>query len=279
MKQYKFIIVFLAIAIGLFLGIRYQQIRNLPQNNVWPEEFSHKEIFYESSNLRIQGFLYKPSGNNLPAILYLHSGTEGFLANWYLEEGKKRGYVFLAINYPGEGKSDGEKENPYQENQAAIDAIAYLKSLHFVNPQKIGVMGSSHGAGIVLKVLESLPLQSAVFAYGGADARELCNYWASRSIKGITAKYCAETPADYFNARSLTRPDVVQTPLLIIHGGRDDLVLVTQSEKLARTLSDLGKIVSLKIYPGASHEFIYEQSDDARDANNEILLWFSKWLK
>ncbi len=248
----------------------------MPGNNA----FSNKEVFYTSTDLKIQGFLYKPYGTHLPAILYLHGGTTGFQTQNYVEQLKKRGYVVLAINYPGEGKSQGTYQDPLQENQAAIDAIPYIKSLSFVNQNKIGIMGSSHGAGINLMVLERINVQVAADAFGATDARKICEYWAFTGFKGTTQSDCDNQSQDYFDARSsIENIQKINTPLIVVHGGKDTVVPVGQSRALVSKLSELNKVYKYKEYPNATHGFIYQGTPDATDANKLMFEWFDAYLK
>lgn len=270
-----------AILIAATTVLAFQSLEPSTPTNIYnSREFSKKEIFYNSDGRKIQGFLYKPAGENLPAILYLHGGDTGFDAGGYVEEIKKRGYAVLAINYPGEGKSEGMHGEPMQENQAAIDAVSYLKNLPYGNPNKIGILGSSHGAGIGLMAIETLNVAAAVDAFGAVDAFEICYYWVENGIKGVTKADCDALSSEYVTARSpIFGVNKINTPLLIVHGAKDKTVPIQQSDRLAAKLQKLGKTYLYKKYPNSPHGFIYTKTAESLSANKEIFAWFEKYLK
>ncbi len=137
----------------------------------------HMEIFYESGPLRLEGYLYRPTGDGpFPVIIYNHGSREG-------QERTERpfafigrlltaaGYAVLVPERRGYGKSDGklfreEVGNDVgarfigrlqAESDDVLAAFDYLKTVPWVDPSRVAIMGWSFG-GIV-----------SVFAAGRGD--------------------------------------------------------------------------------------------------------------
>jgi carboxymethylenebutenolidase len=123
-------------------------------------------ITFTSDDLALQGFVWKPAGPGpFPAILWVHGGeklpgTVNSVAPYFVS----RGYVFFVPHRRGQGWSPG----PYIMDQlnAAISseqrrqrlvalmevqfqdrlaALAYLRSLPYVDQNRLVVMGASFG--------------------------------------------------------------------------------------------------------------------------------------
>ena len=85
----------------------------------------------------------------------------------------------------------------------------------------------------------------------------------------------AEEKEDEYKKRSAYYwPEEINTPVLILHGEADWSVNVTQAEKVAHRLEELGKTCRLVVYPGGTHGL--RESDEDRD--RRILEWFGDYL-
>jgi dienelactone hydrolase len=108
-------------------------------------------------------------------------------------------------------------------------AVARLKTVSAVDPNRIAAMGFSHGGGTLL-----------------AAWRQAARH-PDQKLRGMIAFYpggCvgALAPAD-------------APPLLMLVGGRDDWTPPEPCEKLAGTAKDAGRPVSIVVYPDAYHHF------------------------
>ena len=178
----------------------------------------------------------KPQGSGpFPAIVMLHdcsglgprsSGAPRRWARTLVE----RGYVVVI---PDSFSSRGDPEgvctegaprskidvSPRRRAQDARDAWQYARGLSFVDKDRIGVMGGSHGGTTTLLALTEPAFRAAVALY----------------------PRCSAAGAEY-------RP---YAPVLILAGELDDWTPAEECRRLA------GKVdaVTLKVYPGAHHSF------------------------
>ncbi len=112
-----------------------------------------KEIFYYSDGLKIAGHLYIPKdlkkGEKRPAVLSL-AGYTGMKDVYGMDVPYRlweEGYIVLAIDNRGFGSSEGERgrQRPLEQAQDSYDAITYLETVDGVDPERIGIYGTSFG--------------------------------------------------------------------------------------------------------------------------------------
>jgi dipeptidyl aminopeptidase/acylaminoacyl peptidase len=205
-----------------------------------------QEVKFPSGNLVLYGFLYRPQGNGpFPAILYNHGsernpGLKPALGEFF----SSRGYVFFFPHRRGHGRSpnDSTVESLYAQGAAGrvalheihledqLSALAYLKKLSDVDPQRIGVAGCSYGGIQAVLAVEAnaeqkLGLRAAVDFAGGAMS------WRSLSLRDRMVKAIRKATV----------------PVLFIQAENDyDL---GPSRTLARELERLDKPHKLLIFP------------------------------
>jgi dienelactone hydrolase len=195
---------------------------------------------------RIPSSLLKPEGAGpFPAVVMLHdcsglgqrsSGAPGRWAN----ELVAHGYVvvipdsFTTRGFPNGVCTDasrGPRVAPLQRARDAHAALAYLRTLDFVDGARVGLMGGSHGGSTTLIANMRDGFAAAVALYPGCATP--------------TGKLIGDSSGVY---RSLA-------PLLILVGELDDWTPAEPCRKLAEAASKAGYPVAIKIYPGALHSF------------------------
>ncbi len=130
--------------------------------------------------------------------------------------------------------------------------VDYLRSLAWVDRDRIGVFGHSYGGYMVLKCL-ARAAGTGTFAAGVSIAPvtrwELYDTHYTERYLGTPAG----NQAGY--ARSSVFPEVeaIDAPLLLMHGMADDNVLFSHSTELMRVLQDAGVPFELMTYPGSKH--------------------------
>ena len=221
------------------------------------------EVTFSSGGLALHGFLYKPEGKGpFPAVLWNHGserrpGWLPDLAPIFLS----KGYVLFIPHRRGHGRSPGEYVMDVLERanqsggssarnrklvelmdehlQDQIAALAYLKGLPEVDPQRIAVAGCSFG-GIqtVLMAENGLGVRAAVDFAGAAQ-----NWLHSPELR----------------ARMIQAVQHTAMPIFFIQAKND--YDVSPSRDLAAAMEKSGKPHELQIFPSfgkskqEAHEF------------------------
>lgn len=136
-----------------------------------------------------------------------------------------------------------------QELQDLEDAITWLKTHNWVDPDRIGLSGHSYGGYMTAFALT----HSTSFAAGIAGAP--VTDW--RDYDSIYTERYMSTPQDnpdgYDASSALKAAKNLHGRLLIAHGALDDNVHPTNTLKFIRALQDANKQFDLAIYPTNRH--------------------------
>ena len=160
-------------------------------------------------------------------------------------------------------------------------AANYLKTLNYVDSDRLGVWGLSYGGFFTLIAATDQPrlYRAAVDVAGVAD---YAMYYEDPYHGGWTASRIGtpeEHPQVYAQASPLSHVDRLERPLLVLHGTSDVNVPYLHSVRLIDELLKKGKgdLVSFMTYPGEFHYFTREHV--LRDAWHRVDDFFEKHLK
>lgn len=122
---------------------------------------SRQDVHFESHGETLAGWLYPGKGGSDnqpgPAIVLGHGlgCTKELGMDKYCEEFAQVGYTCLAFDYRNFGESTGKPRrliSPTLQVEDFHAAIAYIRSLSQVDPERVGIFGSSFGGGNVIVV-------------------------------------------------------------------------------------------------------------------------------
>jgi dipeptidyl-peptidase-4 len=180
--------------------------------------------------------------------------SHGFLVFWLDNRGSAgRGAAF-------ESAIRGELGRVELADQ--LTGIAYLRSLPFVDPGRIGIMGWSYGGYMSLYAATNAPqvFRAAVAGAPVTDWRLYDSIYTERYLGTPAAN------AKGYDASSPTqKADALQAELLLLHGTADDNVHLANTVSLVAALVRAGKPYSLLLYPGQAHGVSGKQDRTSRD--------------
>ena len=234
-----------------------------------------------------------------PAIVWIHGdGVNQNYDGWHVQRNYavyysfhqyllQQGYVVIAPDYRGSiGYGRAWREDVYMDvgGKDAKDAwmsANYLKTLPYVDADRVGVWGLSYGGFFTLIAVTDQPtlFRAAVDVAGVVD---YAMYYEDPYHGGWTASRIGtpeQHPDVYANASPLSHVDRLQRPLLVLHGTSDVNVPYLHSVRLIDELMKKGKggLVSFMTYPGEFHYFTREHV--LRDAWNRVAKFFDANLK
>jgi dienelactone hydrolase len=241
LRHNKLILQRYIIAVALMVGFTFQVV------------FAETVIFQSTSKgkdgkpIKLTGILTKPEGNGpFPAVILLH-GCSG------VEDGKVRneawsnrlvkwGYVTLQVDSFGPRNISNICTDDFElfamsliRTQDAYDAKVFLAGFPFVDLNRIGVLGWSHGGWTSLNV-------------------------ASRQIKPQDSETAFKAAVAFYPYCEMV-PNNFNAPLLILIGEWDDWAKAKSCSEMIQSKPTKPEII-LKIYPGAYHDFDWEGVDE-----------------
>jgi dipeptidyl-peptidase-4 len=131
-----------------------------------------------------------------------------------------------------------------------IEGVKYLRSLPFVDPERIGVWGWSGGGylTIMCMTMGAPYFQAGVAVAPVTDLRLYDTIWTERYMG-----FLSENLAGFENASAFTHLDRLEGDLFIIHGTRDDNVHSQNTLQYMKRAVDGGKQVDMLYYPNKNH--------------------------
>ena len=225
-----------------------------------------QKVTYESfDGLIIHAYLYRPESREerqkCPGLMFIHGGpTNQFIDDFqpYVQYFVQRGYAVLLPNVRGSsgyGKAFEELNDRDWGGGDLKDAIAgaeFLKGLGYVDPQAIGITGTSYGGILSMCAVTFAPgvFQAAVPMSGYSDWPALRHQLELRHIKLLEHEFGTfeESEDVWYRCSPFYRVNDAKTPTFVLHGeGREGWP--ETSRDFAVEMMRHYKTVDYKVYP------------------------------
>ncbi|GAB4478910.1 MAG: S9 family peptidase [Erythrobacter tepidarius] len=167
-----------------------------------------------------------------------------------------KGYIFFQLDNRGSANRGVDFEQPLYRAMGGAEVrdqkagALFLKSLDFVDPDKIAIYGWSYGGYMTLKMLEADPGLYAAGISGAPVTR-----WELYDTH-YTERYMGDPralPDAYAKASAIPDATKIADPLLLIHGMADDNVVFENSSELISVLQENNLPFEMMLYPGYTH--------------------------
>ena len=204
-----------------------------------------------------------------PALVWIHgSGSDQNFLGWHpgsyrmyyslCQYFAQQGYVVLTPDYRGSsGYSREWSTGVYMgvgvnDTADVASGADYLKTLGYVDPDRIGVFGLSYGGFLTLQAMTVDP----TLWRAGIDVAGVVD-WATYGAGYTTPRLGTpvQNPEIYNISAPIQHMDRLERPLLVLHGTNDRNVSFADSLRLFDVLIKLGKSFESQIYPGEIHFF------------------------
>jgi len=248
------------------------------------EKFNTKTEVYikNKDNQNIFALIYRPKTNRkVPMVIYSHGlGATYRACSDYAKELLDYDIATICFDFRGgsdKSKSDGKTTEmsfltEYDDLETVLD---YVKTLNYVDKNKIILMGSSQGGAISALVSSKHDeIAGTILLYPALSIPEVIRNWYKtkedikdnvQMTKSITVgkKYFL----DIWNLDPYEEVENDNKNILILHGTADDVVPIENSRKL----NNIYKHSKLYEIEGAGHGFNDEYVLDAMDYVIEYL--------
>jgi dipeptidyl-peptidase-4 len=196
--------------------------------------------------------VYTYGGPHAQVVLNAWGGSN-FL--WH-ELMAKKGYIVFALDNRGSAGRGHLFEEPIhfrfgaQELSDQRDGAAYLKTLPYVDKNRIGIWGWSYGGHMTLHAIFEDPEDFKVGFAGGpvTDWHYYDSIYTERYI-GLLPK----NAESYDESSPIANAANLKGKLLIAHGTGDDNVHYANTLALVNELIEEGKYVEVMAFPGRGH--------------------------
>jgi acetyl esterase/lipase len=269
----------------------------------------YQKISYYSSvdGMEIPAYVYQPlekrGEGGHPAMIWVHGGVHG---NWgssmwpFVREAVERGYVVIAPEYRG---STGYGE----EHHRAIDYGAYevddcmdaygwmVENLPHVDPERVGMMGWSHGGFITIHSITRedhpfkagaaiVPVTNLIFRLSLKGPRYQRSFSTQERVGGLPF----EQEEEYYARSPYYQVDDLKTPLLVHVATNDEDVDFEEGSPLIFKLRDMHPLLTeTRIYVdpepwggSVGHSFsrrVDRETLERVDSPSQIDSWNRTW--
>ncbi len=216
----------------------------------------------------LYGRLIKPvnfdSTKKYPVVVYVYGGPHSQLvtkgwhnqARWWQYYMASQGYISFTLDGRGTNNRGRDFETAIHRNLGVLETedqmqgIEYLKSLPYVDSERIGVHGWSYGGFMTLNLKLKYPEVVKVAVAGGPVVD-----WSLYEIM-YGERYMdmpQENPEGYKAADMTNYVEDLIGKLMLIHGVQDKTVVMQHSMKFLRECVKLNKQVDFFAYPIHPH--------------------------
>jgi fermentation-respiration switch protein FrsA (DUF1100 family) len=220
-----------------------------PQRERLPHTPAHRGLAYQDvtfttgDGIRLKGW-FIPSHYSRAAVILGHGFSRSRQELLDVAAMLNRNcYNVLLFDWRAHGESGGVQTTfGYEEVQDLAAALDYLSARPEVDPERIGVLGKSMGAVIVIRGAAALPQIKAVVADSPFPSLQ-DSIEVSFSRLGPLGLWPLRSIALFIGTRTISiDPDLVRPiddiahisphPVLIMHGGRDELIPADSGQRL-----------------------------------------------
>ena len=222
-----------------------------------------------------------------PVVIYVYGGPHSQLVQnrWRYGSGgwefymAQRGHIVFVLDNRGTANRGFEFENVthrqlgVEEAKDQMRGVEYLKSLPYVDADRMGIHGWSYGGFMTINMLLRNPDVFKVGVAGGPviDWKYYEIMYGERYMDSPQ-----DNPEGYEETSLLNKADRLKSRLLIIHGDEDPVVVMQHSMQFLKAAVTAGTHPDFFVYPGHEHNVM---GIDRVHLHEHITRYFDDFLK
>lgn len=234
-----------------------------------------KDVFFtaERESSRVMDIMYSDNGEKKPVLLLVHGGSyiTGNKTDMVSYQRRfRRHFVTVSINYPL--LPDGTMVQQYRCLKEALEFLAQNAELYGADMEHVVLLGYSAGAQLTVRAAEEIAqeesagvshpyhLDGVVDISGPTDFASMVAVTNERSmslfeknIALIDGVEDSDLETEFAKVDCRANISANMPPVLIIHGGTDQVVPTRISRSFFATLKDAGVDCELEIFPEEPH--------------------------
>lgn len=290
------IVVAMSLVVGLILGASAQ---DAGWERLADGSLGQVTEFEGAGGTKIPAYIRKPAGDGpFPAIVMLHGGRYGKEATVGMGRGVrspmadfvKEGWAIYSIDY----RPSDKMLLPIEIDDSVL-AVEGVKKLPFIDPQRVGLMGGSHGANVSSRLVSRVNVGGAVLCAPAAiDLIEVNKAAVAgkepvvqilkklvgdmEKERGAKAEEIAKDPAKFGYSSAMTETAGVRCPILIINGRNDDNSPPSVIAAYVARLKAVGKQVETYEPDNGPHGFYFGHPDlpESQEAAKRAVAFFKE---
>jgi len=261
---------------------------NLEKTLIIPEKINYKS----PDGFTIPAYLYKPahirSGERFPGVLWIHGGPTSQYRDTFQQHVQffaQRGYTVLLPNIRGSSGYGREFEDANNgcwgqcDLKDVLAGVDYLKSLPYVDSDKMGITGTSYGGIMSMAAVVFAPgvFKAAIPCSGYGDWIWACQHAEYRHVQLWEYEIgpWRENIELYKKLSPITHIKNITTPTFLIHG-EGKYPGSEQSKLFAQEMEKHYKLFRYKAYPGEN--YYVRGLKNRRQMLSDMLDFFKQFL-
>ncbi|KAG9315059.1 alpha beta-hydrolase [Chiua virens] len=231
-----------------------------------------------------------------PCIVHAHGGPTGMAAqtlSWERLYYTSRGYAWVDVNYGGSSGYGREYVTRLDGNWGIVDvqdchdAATLLAAAPYslIDVSRVAIRGGSAGGFTTLAAVSFAPnpgfFKAAASSFGISDLFSFAQFTHKYELRygdkllGGTAQ---KVPEVYAARSAVNHADKIVTPLLVLQGADDKIVLPEQAEKIVNTIVGQGRAdkVKYRLFEGEGHG--WRRAETIKEAVELEHAWYEKHL-
>ncbi len=246
--------------------------------------------------VKLNGVLVTPpgyqAGRRYPMIVENHPGNQQWWTGWqgswwqWAQLLSARGYVVFLPNGRGVAGHGWKLAETIMDWGAALDdvldGVDELVARKIADPERLGIGGWSNGGFMSAWTITHTDRFKAAVTY--EPVVDMTLWWEKGGLLGYHAgreDSMGGTPTSASGAYAahspLTFAGACRTPVLILHGQREDVVPTLGSYAFYRELRSRGIDAALVLYPRGGHAL--DERAHQLDLLRRMVAWFDRYLK